>query len=134
MDPKTTQKTPKKPSISGKDWEQLKSDADAASQILKGDQYLFLRDYLDRARNSVLQSFARQSIEDVTVEEVDISGNKIRKVFHPAKKEYTHLAGQFKFIEQLLADLATIADLPQQALNDQKRGAVIIETTKEDEG
>lgn len=124
---------PKLPSdkkkITAEEWEQVKADAEAAKEILEGPQFAFLRKYLDSAKNSILQTFATEAINDACIQ-TNI-GDATKVVQYPAKKEYSHLAGQYKFIEQLLRDLTTISKFPEDARKLMKQNRLELEESSE---
>lgn len=119
-----------KQKIASAEWEQLKSDAEMAGKILNGEEFKFLRDYFKRAKDYILEVYAKDSINDVTIaQKIDDTSSKTYII--PAKKEYTHLAGEYKFIDRLLNDLLIISNLPNQAKEDMKRGSLEIEESRE---
>ena len=81
----------------------IRSEGHAADMILNSNELKPIRDYLKTAMNDILTMYAKQSIYDVT-EEYKV-GDILKKMFFPAKKEYTMLAGEYRFIERLLGHL-----------------------------
>lgn len=124
--------------LSSEEWEQIKDEAAAAKAILKGKEYQFLRDYLKKSQDHVLKTFAVHSIEDAWIDDYQTTQTpqgsvieRVKRVFFPAKKEYSHLSGEYKFIERLLGDLTTISELPDKARKEVEAGTLEIEESKE---
>lgn len=131
-----TRKVPtNKQKISADNWEKMLSEAETAKEFLTDKKFEFIRKYLSASQSSILERFARESINDVTIQDTQMSqdGSGVsRTVTIPAKKEYSHLAGEFKFIERFINDLQKIVELPIQAKNDVKNGSLIVDEVKED--
>lgn len=122
----------KKPTIPAEEWEKLKDDAEAATELLTHPRFKFVQDYFSNAQGSILQTFAKQSINDVCIEQ-SVGETTKKKLYIPAKKEYSHLAGQYKFIEQFINDMQVIISYPDEARKKMKEGVLEIAESKEGE-
>jgi hypothetical protein len=83
--------------------DRIRAEAKAAMALLTDPEFESVRTYLEQAKEDILHMHAKQSIYDV--EEEYKVGDTIRRLFMPAKKEYTMLAGEYRFIERFVSDL-----------------------------
>lgn len=90
----------KKHHASQEEIDNIRQDARHAKELLVNP---FLKAYCENTKRSILELHARQLIGDVA-ETTEQNGVK-RTITVPAKKEYTLLAGEYRFVERLLADL-----------------------------
>lgn len=128
----------KKPLIKAEEWEKIEAEAEAARLILNDPKFAFFREYIDNHQQSILEVFAKQSIDDVYLEDRSYTTqngqsivNQIRRIFRPAKKEYSHLSGEYKFAEGLMADIYRIATLDKEYEEQLQNGVIEIERSKE---
>lgn len=127
-----------KPTVKAEEWEQIERDGNAARELLEDERFAWIRTYLDNHQNSIKTTFAKQSIEDVYIESrtytefnKQVVIDSLKRIFRPAKKEYSHLAGEFKFVESMLSDIVRVASLPKEIEDKAKEGIVEIERSKE---
>lgn len=78
----------------------IRQDAKNAKDLLENS---FLMSYLANRKNSILEIHAKQSIYDRS--ESTTNNGITDTVIIPAKKEYTLLAGEYRFVDKLIADL-----------------------------
>lgn len=115
-------------------WDQIQIESDAATELLQHDKFVFVREYLSNTKKSIEQTFLRQSINDAAIEENTITGGvveRVKRIFLPAKKEYSHLAGEYKFIERFLADMEKFSALAKDAQKQRDAGVLDIIESKE---
>lgn len=115
-------------------WDQIQVESDAATELLQHDKFVFVREYLSNTKKSIEQTFLRQSINDAAIEENTITNGvveRVKRIFLPAKKEYSHLAGEYKFIERFLADMEKFSALAKDAQKQRDAGVLDIIESKE---
>lgn len=96
--------------ITQEEYDRVTREAQAASELLTEERFEFLRDYLKGAALSIESSILNNTVRDVT-EEVTITESIKRHFFSPKSVQIDELAGQYKFISQLLSDLENLANL-----------------------
>jgi hypothetical protein len=105
----------KKYTITQNKIDKIRYEAKESRKILNSK---FLTSYLEAAQKDILETHALQSIYD-SQEEYKM-GETIRRLFFPAKKEYTMLAGEYRFIDRFVGDLkqaVSIAESMEEKLN-----------------
>lgn len=120
--------------ITQDEWDQIQLESKSAYDLLNHAKFAFLRQYLSNAQLSIEKTFARQSITDAAVEENTVVNGvveRVRRIFLPAKKEYSHLAGEYKFIDRFLADMQTFSTLATEAQKQRDAGVLEIAESKE---
>ena len=111
-------------------WEQIQSESFASKDILEGDRYQFIRDYLFSALEDAETKILENRIAEVREETIIDSVRK--KIFIiPQKVQVDELVGAYKWIKRFVEDLETFATRPDKALKDQEKGMLIIETSNE---
>lgn len=123
-----------KQKIAQDEWDQVQIDSEAANELLKHPKFAFLRNYLSNTQQSIEKTFTRQSINDAAIEENTIVNGvveRVKRIFLPARKEYSHLAGEYKFIERFLSDVQKFADLATEARKQRDAGVLEIVESKE---
>lgn len=122
----------KKPTISTEDWERICEESAAAKELLEDPRFLFVRDYLNNTQSSIVDHFVRNRIKPV-VERFKIG--KISKSLTTTREEQEgELSGQYKFIDQFLADLRVIANQEEEYRKAAEARKVIIEGNVEKDG
>lgn len=104
----------RKQQVSQEQLEAIRVQSEAAKEILGEPRFAFLLEYLNSRQESIKEVFATHSIEDAWQELP--RGNVMTKIFFPAKKEYSHLSGEYKFISQFLADLQVFAGMYEELM------------------
>lgn len=123
-----------KQKIAQDEWDQVQIDSEAATELLQSPKFVFLRDYLSNTQRSIEKTFTRQSINDAAIEENTVVNGvieRVKRIFLPAKKEYSHLAGEYKFIERFLSDMEKFASLATEAKKQRDAGVLEIVESKE---
>lgn len=87
---------------------------------------MFLFDYLHNAQTSIVGHFVHNRIKTVK-EEIKVSDSLTKTLTTTRKEQEYELSGQYKFVEQLLADLKQIASQEEEYRKAQEKGRVIIE-------
>lgn len=121
----------KKRPISAEEWARVREEAEAARELLEDPRFGFFRDYLQNVRSSITDLLVHNKIRPVQ-EHLRIS-DVLTKTFTTTRKEQEdELSGKYKLVEDLLADLRRIAELPKEYEEAQKAGKIEIEGDKED--
>lgn len=107
--------------------DQIREDAHNAKDLLDNP---YLKTYLQNSQNSILQIHAAQLVNDTT-ETTETNGIKTA-VIVPAKKEYAMLAGQYRFINQLLGDLEQTVLIGTELENKIKSEEIEVKVEDED--
>lgn len=102
----------KKEIVSQEEVDKIRIEAAGARAIMEDPKFQFLREYLKGYQEDIKEIYARQSIYDVTEEHK--VGEVIRKLFFPAKKEYSMLAGEYRFIDTLVSFLKTAIEIEEK--------------------
>lgn len=122
----------KKPTISADDWERIREKSQAAKELLEEPRFSFVRDYLYTSQTSIIDHFVQNRIKPV-VERFKIG--RIAKAFTTTREEQENeLSGQYKFIDQFLADLRAIANQEEEYRQAVETGKITIEGNTEKDG
>lgn len=122
----------KKPTISPEEWERIRSESEAAKELLETPRFAFLRAYLDNAKASITDHFINNRVKTVH-ERLRISDTLTRVLTTTRHEQEQELSGRYKFIEELLADLEQTADLFEKCQKAQEEGKITIEEKGENE-
>jgi len=114
-----------KPIITAEEFQQIKSDAEAASEILTDERFKFFREYLRNQKEIIVSDFVNNKIRKTTV----IDKGEIKDVqTEYAKGEQEHeLSGKFKFIFELIERFQWYVTLYEEAKKAQENKAVTVE-------
>lgn len=93
----------KKPIVTQDEVDAIRAMGRAATAFLEDEKFLPIRNYMLQAQQEILTMHAEQSIYDAQ-EEVAM-GDRIKRIFFPAKKEYEMVAGEYRFVKRFLAHL-----------------------------
>jgi hypothetical protein len=100
----------KRVTVNPTEYEEVKSLANAANEILNNPRFSFFREYIDDSLKSIESSVLENSIKDVK-EEFTIS-DKFKKIFFtPKKVQIDELSGSYKWIKKMLKDLETFSQM-----------------------
>jgi len=120
----------KKKIVSAEEWERVREEAEAARELLENPRFGFFRDYLQNVQASIVDLLVHNKIRPVQ-EHLRIS-DVLTKTFTTTRKEQEdELSGKYKLVEDILADLRRIAELPREYEEAQKAGKIEIEGDKE---
>lgn len=120
------------PKVDNQEWEQFKDDAEAAKELLEDPRFKFFRDYLDTAKQSIVDYFVKNRIRPVDQTVPLEQGGQ--KTLHTTKEEQLdELSGQYKFIEQMLGDLRAVVNAPKEAETAAKKGMLELPTSEEEQ-
>jgi hypothetical protein len=120
----------KKPTISPEEWEQIRSESEAAKELLDDPRFAFLREYFDNAKASITDHFVNNRIKAVS-ERVKVSDVLTKVLTTTRREQEQELSGRYKFIEELLADLEQTAGLFEEYQKAQVEGKIVLEEDKE---
>lgn len=113
----------KKDKITQESIDETREKATHAKELLKNP---YLQNYFQTAKDRILNIHAKQMLVDSTEEREQ---NGMKTTFrHTAKKEYTLLAGQFRFMEQFLSDLEQdieIAKMMEEKLKSEELEVIV---------
>lgn len=119
------------PTIPVEEWEKIVLESQSANKILNSPDFVFLRDYLKRAKDSAILMVATNSIKDV-LETVNYKDGGSKTIKTTKEEQLNEIAGCIKFIDKLFADLETLSKEESEYLKLADDKKVIIEVTKED--
>lgn len=121
------------PTIPVEEWERIVLESQSANKILNSPDFIFLRDYLKKAKESAILMVATNSVKDVLETYGGAPGTNYSKTIKTTKEEQLNeIAGCIKFIDKLFADLETLSKEESEYLKLADEKKVIIEVTKED--
>jgi hypothetical protein len=120
----------KKPTISPEEWEQIRSESEAAKELLEDPRFAFFREYLDNAQASITDHFINNRIKTVH-ERVKVSDVLTKVLTTTRREQEQELSGRYQFIEELLADLEQTAGLFEEYQKAQVEGKIVLEEDKE---
>jgi hypothetical protein len=120
----------KKQVITPEQWEEVRSQSEAAKEILEDPRFTFLRDYLANMQSSVVDHFVNNKIRHVQ-EHVKLSDSLTRVLTTTKEEQEEELSGRYKLVDELLADLRHIANLADEYRKAQEEGKIVIEDNKE---
>jgi len=119
------------PIIPVQEWEKICSESESASKLLNNSDFSFLRDYLNKAKESVILMVSTNSVKDVL--ETQIGDNGYSKTIKTTKEEQLNeIAGCIKFIDKLFADLKILSNREAEYLKLADEKKLIIGVSKED--
>lgn len=96
--------------ISKEEYDQVTTQASAASSLLKSDRFEFFRELLLAAKNYASESIIENTVKDVT-EEIGVSERLKKTFFTPRKVQIDELSGQYKLVKKIFEDLQYFVDL-----------------------
>jgi hypothetical protein len=123
----------RKPTVPADEWERVKTDAEAADEILNSPRFQFFRDYLSNVKASVTDCFVTNKIRPVQ-EHIRISDVLTKTLSTSKAEQENELSGKYKLVEEIMADLARVASLPDEYRQAQQEGKVEIESDEEKNG
>jgi len=119
------------PIIPVQEWEKICSESESANKLLNNSDFSFLRDYLNKAKESVILMVSTNSVKDVL--ETQIGDNGYSKTIKTTKEEQLNeIAGCIKFIDKLFADLKILSNQEAEYLKLADEKKLIIGVSKED--
>jgi len=118
------------PIIPVQEWEKICSESESANKLLNNSDFSFLRDYLNKAKESVILMVSTNSVKDVL--ETQIGDNGYSKTIKTTKEEQLNeIAGCIKFIDKLFADLKILSNREAEYLKLADEKKLIIGVSKE---
>jgi len=115
-----------KKSVSKENYQKVESEASAAREILEGERFSFLRDYLNNSKTSIEKSILNNTIREA--QEVISISNHLTQIFKKSKQlQVDEEVGKYKFITQLFTDLRTFVLLKEDLDNAITKKEVILE-------
>jgi len=119
------------PIIPVQEWEKICSESESANKLLNNSDFSFLRDYLNKAKESVILMVSTNSVKDVL--ETQVGDNGYSKTIKTTKEEQLNeIAGCIKFIDKLFADLKILSNQEAEYLKLADEKKLIIGVSKED--
>ena len=118
------------PIIPVQEWEKICSESESANKLLNNSDFSFLRDYLNKAKESVILMVSTNSVKDVF--ETQVGDNGYSKTIKTTKEEQLNeIAGCIKFIDKLFADLKILSNREAEYLKLADEKKLIIGVSKE---
>lgn len=119
-----------KTKLSYDEWQQIEDNSRASSLFLKDKRFKFIREYLNNSLTEIKEMILTNRIMDVE-EQVTIS-DKLIKIFKtPKKVQIDELVGMYKFINKFLAEFQNRIQLEQDIIEQESKGRIDIERSKE---
>ena len=101
-----------KDSVSQEHYQKTQDEGLAALEILEGERFGFLRDYLNSSKTSIEKSILNNTIREA--QEVISISNHLTQIFKKSKQlQVDEEVGKYKFITQLFTDLRTFVLLKE---------------------
>lgn len=119
------------PTIPVEEWEKIVLESQSANKILNSPDFVFLRDYLKKAKESAILMVATNSIHDV-LETVNYKDGGSKTIKTTKEEQLNEIAGCIKFIDKIFVDLEGFSKEESEYLKLADDKKVIIEVTKED--
>jgi len=120
------------PTIPVDEWDRIVVESDSASKILGNPDFVFLINYLNKAKESAINLVATNAIKDVVETTSDTNSGYSKSVKTTKEEQLNEIAGCIKFIDKLFADLETLSNQKDEYLKLSDEGKVVIEVSKED--
>lgn len=121
----------KKHSITQDQYDQIREDSEAAKEILEDPRFLFLREYMETAKKSIVQLFVENRLKPT--KEYFFGRETVKEHSITRRESENEASGQYKFIDKLLHDLQITAELYDMYKKDIDSGRVTIEGEEDDE-
>jgi hypothetical protein len=121
------------PSIPVEEWEKIVHESASANKILNSPDFGFLREYLNKSKDSAVILVATNGVHDVLESYGGGDGSQYTKTIKTTKEEQLNeIAGCIKFIDKLFSDLKELSEQESKYLKLADEKKVIIEVSKED--
>lgn len=121
------------PTIPVQEWEKICTESDSANKLLVATDFEFLRDYLKKAKESIILLFATNSIKDVVETNTDSTTGYSKSVKTTKEEQMNEMAGVIKFIDKFFNDLKELSEQKGKYLELSNKKEINIEVDKEDE-
>lgn len=116
--------------ITPEQWEEVRSQSEAAKELLEDPRFSFLRDYLANVQSSIVDHFVQNKIRHVE-EQLKLSDSLTRVLTTTKKEQEEELSGRYKLVDELLSDLRHIANLADEYQKAAEEGKIVIESSEE---
>lgn len=114
-----------KPSITADEYQKMRAEADAASELMQDDRFDFFRKYLRDEKERIVSDFVNNKLKKTTiVEKGETTDHHIEFTREEQERE---MSGRFKFIFEILGMIEKTIELPKEADKANAAGKVIIE-------
>lgn len=120
------------PTIPVIEWEKIVKESESANKILTSSDFTFLRDYLHKAKDSIIQLFATNSIKDLVETETNSQTGYSKSIKTTKEEQMNEMAGVIKFIDKLFRDLDELSRQKDKYLELADKKEVNILVDKED--
>lgn len=120
------------PTIPVIEWEKIVRESESANKILTNSDFEFLRDYLHKAKDSIILLFATNSIKDLVETESNPTTGYSKSIKTTKEEQMNEMAGVIKFIDKLFLDLEELSKQKERYLELAKKKEVNILVDKED--
>ena len=115
-----------KKKVSGEEYRLIEEEASAAKEILEGERFKIVMEYLQSSLDYIEKSILENTIHDVR-DTHTITDKLIRTFFTSKKEQVSELSGQYKFIKKFLADLRMTAEMKNDLDDAVARGKVVLD-------
>lgn len=119
------------PTIPVVEWEKIVKESDSANKLLNSEDFTFLRDYLNKSKNSIIQLFATNAIKDVVETQTTKEGYS-KSIKTTKEEQMNEMAGVIKFIDKFFADLEELSNQKKKYLELAEKKEINISVDKED--
>lgn len=114
------------------EWEKIVEESRGANKLLNGSEFLFFREYLKNAKDSIILLIATNSVKDV-LDTVDMGNGNTKTIKTTKEEQMNEIAGCIKFIDRLNSDLLELSQQEEKYLQLADEKKVSIGITKEDD-
>lgn len=120
------------PTIPVIEWEKIVKESESAHKILTSSDFTFLRDYLHKAKDSIVMLFATNAIKDLVETETNSQTGYSKSIKTTKEEQMNEMAGVIKFIDKLFCDLDELSRQKDKYLELADKKEVNILVDKED--
>lgn len=120
------------PTIPTIEWEKIVKESESANKILNSPDFEFIRNYLHKAKDSIILLFATNAIKDLVETETNSQTGYSKSIKTTKEEQMNEMAGVIKFIDKLFSDLEELSKQKDKYLDlaDKKQLNILVD--KED--
>ena len=114
------------PFMTAEEFGKIKSDADAANEILSEGRFSFARDYLRNQKETIVDYFINNKIKKTVV--VKKGETEDQHIEYSKEDQEKELSGEFNYIFKFISFLESTVQLYKEAEKARQDGRLLIET------
>lgn len=119
------------PTIPVIEWEKIVKESESANKILNSPDFEFLRNYIKKAKESVILMIATNAIKDVVETNTNSQTGYSKSIKTTKEEQMNEIAGAIKFMDKLMSDLLEISEQKKKYLDLADKKEINIEVDKE---